>query len=311
MGNAHRWAHPMLNWTANIGVHNNHPLHIQVMMMPYSALERIRRVLPSLVEITWSARSSNPHLFNCERMEWTVPHKRILGSLDREVAFRKLRNGFGYWKERNHINLSKNEARLIDNTVARLYLSYLETSRGTEFLGTSEEQTSEFLTQMKEKNALQLFYEFNETGLPRPLVTVAQGSTKQIISLTHAMLRNTPSSVALLAKGNKTVFIISSVPVSTRVRLSQELPVLGKDRGMNIRCMVPQSFRNYSGDLFQKLLKPDGTWFDNVSGIVTQARAALRALPDEIAREVLEDDLELSSVLIDSRVRTTRSEIDA
>ena len=105
--------------------------------------------------------------------------------------------------------------------------------------------------------------------------------------------------------------MISNVPVSIRNVLLHEFPILGKNHGLNIRCMIPKSFRNYSSGLFQRLMKPDGTWFDNVSGIVTQIRSALNALPDEITREVLEDNSELSCVLIESRVRTTRSEIDA
>ncbi|MHA1881431.1 MAG: hypothetical protein ACTSUO_00090 [Candidatus Thorarchaeota archaeon] len=108
------------------------------------------------------------------------------------------------------------------------------------------------------------------------------------------------------SRGNDTRYIISNVPLSI-----QDLPQLGMKHGMNIRCMIPLSYRNYASNLFQRLLKPDGTWFDNVSGVVTQVRSAPSALPDSITKEVLEENLEISSVLLPSRVRTTRSEIDA
>ncbi|MHA1881421.1 MAG: hypothetical protein ACTSUO_00040, partial [Candidatus Thorarchaeota archaeon] len=310
LGNAHRWVHPNLCWSASLGLYNNHPLHMQEMIMSPSALERVRRVLPNIVELTWSARAFNPHLFDNTRMEWVIPHKRILRSLEKRFGFVKLRKGFGHWNKRNPIQLSHNGARLIDNAVARLYLSYLETEEGTEFLGANAERTGEFLKEMRDTDALQISYEFNETGFLRPMVTVVNGEPKRIFSLTRAMLKNTPSSVALLEKENRTSFIISSVPTNTLAYLSRELPVQGMEHGLNIRCMVPESFRNYSGDLFQRLLLPDGSWSEDVTGLVTQVRSALRALSPEITREVLKDELKQSSVLISPRLGT-RSGIDA
>ncbi|MHA1637702.1 MAG: hypothetical protein ACTSUB_06765 [Candidatus Thorarchaeota archaeon] len=74
--------------------------------------------------------------------------------------------------------------------------------------------------------------------------------------------------------------------------------------------MVPEMFRNYSDDLFQRLLLPNSSWSENVIGIVTQVRSVLRVLHPEITREVLTDELKQSSVLISPRSRT-RSGIDA
>ena len=42
---------------------------------------------------------------------------------------------------------------------------------------------------MRADNGIQLFYEFNETGLPRPIFVIAEGKPTQIRSLMDAMLK--------------------------------------------------------------------------------------------------------------------------
>jgi len=272
LANAHRWIHPMLDWSVHL-TNDKSPIQMQVMMMPPTALVRAKRILPNLTEIGYSARSWNPDLFDHEQKKWRVRKIQILSSVRRKKSRLALRNSFGDWQEEAPYQLTMDEARMIDLANVRLNLAYLEKSTGLKHLGSSKERVSEFLTNLREKGGIQVSYEFNETRLPRPIFIIAKGNPKQIRSLTYSMLTNTPSTTAYLAKGNDSTFIVSSVPETTRDILLQELPKVGMEHDMSIRCMMPLTYRNCTSDLFQRLLKKDGSWIDNVSGLITQARS--------------------------------------
>ena len=54
------------------------------------------------------------------------------------------------------------------------------------------------------------------------------------------------------------------------------------ENGVNIRCMRPTTFRRYTSNLYQRLLKDDGTWDDDVSAFLSQARSKRKELSDSI-----------------------------
>lgn len=49
---------------------------------------------------------------------------------------------------------------------------------------------------------------------------------------------------------------------------------------------MPEAFRSYTGDFYQRLLKPDGTWDDDVSGLLSQVRSAPKHIKDEVMQEM-------------------------
>ncbi len=289
LGNAYRWPHPMLSWSANLPSLEKYPTRFQVMLMPPSAVEQAKRCIPKLVELEWSARASNPSLFIHSKKEWSSSVKKILRSLNRERSYQDIQREFGRWKRKSPYQLSQTEARTLDTAVARLYLSNLESPKGRRYWGVKEEEAVEFLSSMNRIKGIQVFYEFNETGLPRPLFVSVQGQQDRVCSFTRSLLSNSPSSVAYFANGGSKAFIISSLPMKSRNTLLRELPERGREANLEIKCTLPTSYQNYTSDLFQRLLKSDGSWTDNLSGLLTQARSVPSTLLNKdsmIAEEI-------------------------
>ncbi len=55
--------------------------------------------------------------------------------------------------------------------------------------------------------------------------------------------------------------------------LAMSLPQAGQEHEIAIRCFRPHTLRSYNHSLYQRLLREDGKWDDDVSGFLSQARA--------------------------------------
>ncbi len=271
-GNAYRWPHPHLSWSAELDAHSTYPLHLQVLLMPPTSLEQAKRYIPSLIEVEWSARAFNPSLIRCSMTRNESLCALILDSIQREQSSAALMCKFGRWKSCESHSLSRQEARLLDASISRLDLAFLEMRDGRRYLGVSEEGAIGFLDKMKRVGAIQLSYEFDETHLPRPLFILVKGNGGKVRSLMQAVLNHSPSAVAYAGKGWKSATLISSLWKPSRDYMFQKLPELGREHGLDISCHISSSFRNYTSDVFQRLLMPDGSWFGNISGLVLQSR---------------------------------------
>ena len=271
-GNAYRWPHPHLSWSSRLESDSEYPLHVQELILPPQAIEQVKHYLPNLLEIEWSARSTNPSRFASKLGQWKVSDKRILESVQRTMTERKIRGRFGRWKGKIPHHPTETEARILDGTNTGLDLAYLEHPGGRDYWGVSEYQTANFLTKMRDSGRLQVLYELSETKLPPPILIRAKGSKGQIVSLVSSFLRNSPSAVAYAVKNWEEAIIISSLPKSSRGLVSN-LPIAGKESCMDIKCYQLKSFRNYTSDLFQRLLMPDGTWLADTLGLLSQGQS--------------------------------------
>ncbi len=275
-GNAYRWPHPHLSWSVGLGISSIYPVRLQMLFMPASALEQAKRYLPSLAEVDWSARAFNPSIFSRSRNEWNPTHQRILAGLQEEVDLRSLISKYGRWRSRNLHRMSLEEAKVLDSTSARLNLAFLETEKGRKHWGVNEESAIAFLSRMRKQDAIQVFYEIKEAKLPRPLIITTQGEQDKNQCIVRAFLANSPSAEAYVGCDWGHATIISSLNESSRNALYKSLPEWGAENNIEVKCHVPESFQNYSHDVFQRLLKDDWAWVDDISGLVTQGRSNLR-----------------------------------
>ena len=96
VGAAYRWVHNKLFWSARLGAIADRPSHLQVMVMPFASAERVRRLIPKVVDIIWSARTSNLGLYSEKTEKWTIPERKILTSANKSCSLSKLRKEFGF-----------------------------------------------------------------------------------------------------------------------------------------------------------------------------------------------------------------------
>jgi hypothetical protein len=72
--------------------------------------------------------------------------------------------------------------------------------------------------------------------------------------------------------------VLSRLPEEDVHKLVSELNQQGIQQDVVIRCMRPRAFRSFTFDFYHRLLRPDGTWDDDVSGFLSQARSRRKEL---------------------------------
>ena len=282
IGAAYRWPHRHMRFIARLGSTGDNTQHLQLMTLPLNAAEQIRRVLPSAIGISWSIRTSNLKLLDKATNNWTVPTERIIDSLTEEQSMKRFQNRFNLKKNFNTQSISFNEAKAIDMIVPGVDLAELENPMYMKYFGFTNRQLRRILSDLIQRNIIQISYEVSDEHL-LSLATIAQGKNQNIIALTESLLENTPTSLAMLtAEGSKAI-ILSKIPETSVYELARGLPKIGIEQGLNVRCMRPTTFKSYTHNLYQRLLRDDGTWDDDVSAFLSQARSKRRELSESNA----------------------------
>ena len=282
IGAAYRWSHRHMKFIARLGTVGNNTPHLQIMTLPLTAAERIRRIIPSVIGIGWTIRTSNLKLFDKSIKDWIVPTEKIIDSLTDEKSMKRLRNLYNLKKISKTQSISADEAKAIDFVTQGVDLAELETPKYMDYFGFTTRKLRNILSELIRRNILQISYEVSDERLVS-LATIAQGKNLNIISLTESLLENTPTSLAMLTTEGDKVIVLSKMPEASVYELARGLPKYGFEHDMSIRCMRPTTFKSYTHDLYRRLLKEDGTWDDDVSAFLSQARSKRRELSESNA----------------------------
>ncbi|MFX1367725.1 MAG: hypothetical protein ACFFAY_03915 [Promethearchaeota archaeon] len=281
IGAAHRWPHNHIAWATRLGGTFEQPQHLQIMIMPPTATERVRRIRPNVIDIDWSAVVTNLDLFNETTNLWESTMQDILDSVSGEVTMRKLGKHQGKWKGKGSRILARDEAKVLDIASGGFYLSEVERQEHFDYWGFTKEKARSVLSKLAKEGIIQVSYFIWEVNLGS-LLTFAQGASGNIYSLTDAFLRNTPSSLAMLGKDGKDAIFLSRLPEEQMHELMSTLPQAALDNDMLVRCWRPRSYRSYMSNLYQRLLKPDGIWDDDVHALLSQARSARKTVEEQV-----------------------------
>jgi len=271
MGAAHRWPHKHLDWSARLGYTSDKPQHIQIMVMPPSALERVLRVIPTVRLIDWEMSSANLSLYSNKERRWKLNNSLIVKSLERKRSVRQLSNEFGRWKGRNHYHLSLEQARILDLISWALYLSSLESNQYSKFYGINNSKIKQELDNMHDFGVFELQYFLIPEKL-RSLCFLANGPSETICSMSRAFLKHTPSSQIRLTDSGSSCIIVSRVPEDEQYELVTRLNDAANETGISLRVLPISAYAGYRNNLYSRLLKNDGLWDDDVSGLLNQVR---------------------------------------
>ncbi|RDE14263.1 MAG: hypothetical protein C4K47_04815 [Candidatus Thorarchaeota archaeon] len=270
VGTAHRWPHKHLEWTARLGFASEKPPYVHVMLMPPDAVERVRRARPTVVEIGFSARSINLGLYNAKRREWTVATPRILNSIDETRSLQRLENEFGVWRGAAH-HPTMTEAKVLDLVSTQMLLSACEQDSYLQSMGVDRRTLQTTLTSLRDEGVVRLQYGINPLGVAS-LFTMAQGPPDQVCSLARAFLLHTPTAAVEMGGGGGKCFIMSRIPERSAHSFASSLEERASERGIELRCQRVSSYRGYMSTLYQRLLREDGTWNDDVDDLLSQIR---------------------------------------
>ncbi len=282
LGSAYRWSHRHMKFIARLGSINENPPYLQVMLMPKSAAERVKRTLPSILSVAWSARTSNFELFDDRTSNWIVPTKRIVDSLEKKSSMKKLMRKFGNQGIPKSYSITKKEARVADLVAEGVESMFFEVPEFLKNWGLTQRTIHSSLAKLVNRNILSVNYEVVDTRLIS-VATYIQGGVEAVSSLASEFLESTPTSYVRINQSGENCIVLTRLPEETVHSFASQLTSKGMEYDMNIRCMRPTTFRRYTSNLYQRLLKEDGTWDDDVSAFLSQARSKRKELSESNA----------------------------
>ncbi|TFG28987.1 hypothetical protein EU528_10360 [Candidatus Thorarchaeota archaeon] len=277
LGAAYRWAHRHMKFITRLGGMGESSPHMQVMMVPISVVEQMKRALPSIMHVAWSSRKSNLDLFHTKLGKWEVSQEKLVNSLEKGSSIRRLLKDFGENNASEIYPLSMEEAKMIDLVAEGVDLSYLEIPEFLSNWDSDEKRGRKIISHLIKQKIMKLTYEVSDTSLVS-LSIIANGKSDRVYSLVSSFLKNTPTSYARLDETGENAVILTRLPEESVYDIASQLTSKGIEQDINIRCMRPTTFRRYTSNLYQRLLKDDGTWDDDVSAFLSQARSKRKEL---------------------------------
>lgn len=277
LGAAYRWAHRHMKFITRLGGIGESAPHMQTMMVPISVVEQIKRALPSIIDVSWSARTSNLDLFDTKVGQWSVPSEKLIDSLEKKASIKILSKYFGGIHTTERYPLTIEEARVLDLVAEGVNLSFLEIPEFLANWGFDARKGRAIISNLVKRKLMKITYEVTDTTLIS-LAILAQGENNRVCSLVSSFMKNTPTSYGRLDEEGENAVILTRLPEESVYEIVSQLTTRGLEYDVNIRCLRPTTFRRYTSNLYQRLLKDDGTWDDDVSAFLSQARSKRKEL---------------------------------
>ncbi|MFW9813940.1 MAG: hypothetical protein ACFFF9_15870 [Candidatus Thorarchaeota archaeon] len=277
-GSAHRWPHKHLEWTGRLGYDIDNPKYVQVMLMPSSSLERVTRIIPQVRLIDWETGTFNLRLYNEKKRKWKIKQNLILNSLEKSRSLRQLMNEFDKPRATSFYRVTKDGAKALDLISWGMYLSDLEIGHYAKYYGLSNSVIEQELNEMLNHGIFNLNYFLIPEKL-KSLCIQAHGPPSTICSLSRAFLKFAPScQVGITEKGQSCV-VIARVPEDEHYTFAKNLTDAAKKIEISLDVLPITAYAGYRNNLYSRLRKEDGSWDDDVSGLLDQVR--LKSIDDD------------------------------
>jgi hypothetical protein len=264
LGRAHKWPHKHMYWSATIKSNTRVPEHIQIMLLPRAAAEQVMRERKTF-EIEFSMWKYNYNLYDLELRQWNISLRRILSSLKRRCSLKSLKHTSRNQKKIERI--TPDEARILDITSTIVPVDQLE--RGY-LPDLDTRQLKTVLNSLQERGICDIMYFTKESW--NNLLIILQGEVGRVYSIMRALLRYSPTTLAHISKGGLLAFAFLRLPYKTFQFFMNSFEKKAAEAGLQARCVIPKDVRIYTKIFYQRLLRDDGTWDDNASYFLEQAR---------------------------------------
>ncbi|MCK5150523.1 MAG: hypothetical protein KAQ65_01730 [Candidatus Thorarchaeota archaeon] len=274
VGAAHRWPHWHLSSSLRLGPVDTRSPYMQAMVMPPSAAERVKRVLPSVYDIEWSIHRFNTNLYRKSLKKWIIREDAIIQSFDGKKTLKNLKNEFGCWKGTSPYQIKQAEARLLDMANTLFYLSDLETKGGEDYWKTDNISSRNALTKLRDMGIIETSYWYDDYRRRlNPLYISLEGSESKVCSVTSSLIKNVPTALARIAEGGSISLVAIRIPRENTKNFIDKISLACRNEGLRIKSEPLSTHRNYSVDLYQRLLNADGSWNSDVPGLLSQIRS--------------------------------------
>ena len=149
--------------------------------------------------------------------------------------------------------------------------------------GFDSDRVQKLLTKLSDKRIVKVFYEASDQNLVT-LATIINGPPDRVTSVCSAFLDTTPTTLMMIDEKGEQAVLLTRLPETAAYTLASNLTGMGLEHGLTIRCFRPTTFQSFTHSLYQRLLHDDGTWDDDVSAFLSQARSKRKELSERNTR---------------------------
>jgi hypothetical protein len=135
----------------------------------------------------------------------------------------------------------------------------------------SKESLRETLASFMQRGILHLQYFPTIQGLASICLDI-KGEVPQLYSIARSALIHLPTTTAMVSESHKSCIIMARVQEKRAYDILVELPRKASEHDVTIKCYRVSAYAGYVNNLYQRLLLPDGTWDDDVTGFLSQIR---------------------------------------
>ncbi|MFX1484556.1 MAG: hypothetical protein ACFFCP_15360 [Promethearchaeota archaeon] len=270
-GGAHRWPHKHLEWSARLGYDSLKQRHIQVMVMPISGYERASRVIPTLMRVDWETSTLNLSLYSLASHKWTMKSTLIERAIGGSRSLRQMEHEFHGKRSRTIVTPDDAQVKVLDMISWGIFLRSLESGQYSEFYKLDIETITNVLSDLQNRGVFLLQYSL----VMQKLVSVCfliKGPAKQVISLSRAFLKYAPSAQVRITEKGKSCSIVARIPEDAVNLFISQITLEAREQGISISAYPISAYVGYRNNLYSRLLRSDGTWDDDVSGLLNQVR---------------------------------------
>ncbi|MFW9956340.1 MAG: hypothetical protein ACFFD3_17490 [Candidatus Thorarchaeota archaeon] len=274
IGAAHRWAHRHLAYSLSFRTKSGKSIHLQSIVVPPLGAKRIESALPKIQNIEWSGSSINLDLYREAKGIWTMRIKHILNSISRNESLRNLKKKYGDWFGNVPHTLSREEAKIVDMINSTVfYLTHLKDKKIQKYWNVTEETAKRVLIHLRDQNIVDISYRFNMSADLILAGIIVEGQPESVYSITSALMRNCPTTRSMVSGSGKMSIINCRIPKEMQSVLFEDFPRLASDNGIVVKPLTITGHRNYEGSLYQRIIREDGTYDDDVSHFLSQIRS--------------------------------------
>jgi hypothetical protein len=271
VGSAHRWPHTHLEWSARLGYAMERPYYFQVLVMSPSAYEQTCRVIPNLRRVDWEFSTFNVNLYQNRTQRWRLNTALITNSFQGRKSLKQLGNEFHCYRSGHYYHLSKRQARVLDLISWGMYLDNLEKGLYANYYGIGNSMIKRELETMMAEGIFSLQYFFIMDKL-RSLFMLVDGPPQRVYSISRAFLKHAPSTYVRVTDAGQSSIIVSRIPDDDFFDFVSTITEAADEADISIRAFQISAYAGYRNNLYSRLLKSDGTWDDDVSGLLSQVR---------------------------------------
>jgi len=269
LGGAYRWPHRHSTWTAE-AVSDERHLQIQEFLLPPQAVEKVKRFLKRVFITRWYSRRVNYHTFEADSGEWKYDPIKMARQVERRVSMKRIAKDFSIGNPEIVTIPDSKDAIIID--ALSHSIKYHDLERSTGFWDTMSLTPAEFELRLKNlvnEGMIHLSYQFHPPRYASRCL-VLQGDMGRIRSLAYTLLENAPTCSVYLF--DDSAFIIVSLHPDKMDPFIKTLVTSAIENDVLVEPWTVNRYSGYRWGLLQRLLCEDGTWDEDISGLLCQGR---------------------------------------